>query len=84
MRKVVLYQLLSLDGVAEEPGDWFFDNGPEMFANLGRVIGSQDDILLGRGTYDYWVGFWPTSDVEPFASFINGTPKHVVMSSTPT
>ncbi len=84
MRKVVLYQLLSLDGVAEEPGDWFFDDGPEMFANLGKVIGSQDDILLGRGTYDYWVGFWPTSDVEPFASFINGTPKHVVTSSTPS
>lgn len=29
-------------------------------------------MLLGRGTYDYWVGYWPTSDVEPFASFING------------
>lgn len=85
MRKVVLYHLLSLDGVAlEEPGDWFDDTGSEMFANLGRVIGSQDDILLGRGTYDYWVGYWPTSDVEPFASFINGTRKHVVTSSTPT
>jgi hypothetical protein len=24
MRKVVLYQLLSLDRVAEEPGDWMF------------------------------------------------------------
>lgn len=83
MRKVVLYQILSLDGVAEEPSDWFFDGGPETFANLGRVIASQDDVLLGRGTYDYWVGYWPTSDVEPFASFINGTRKHVFTSSTP-
>jgi dihydrofolate reductase len=83
MRKVVLYQLLSLDGVAEEPGDWFFDVDREVFANLGRIIGSQDAILLGRGTYDYWVGYWPTSDVEPFASFINGTEKHVVTSSVP-
>ena len=82
-RNVVLYQLLSLDGVAEEPGDWMADSGPEVFANLARTIESQDDVLLGRGTYDYWVGYWPTSDVEPFASFINGVPKHVVTSSRP-
>jgi dihydrofolate reductase len=81
LRKVVLYQLLSLDGVAEEPGDWYFDSGSEMFTNLGHIIGSQDDIMLGRGTYDYWVDYWPTSDVEPFASFINKTRKHVVTSS---
>jgi dihydrofolate reductase len=83
MRKVVLYHLLSLDGVAFEDGDWFSDAGPELVANLARVIGSQDDILLGRATYDYWVGHWPKSDFEPFASFINGTRKHVVTSSTP-
>ena len=82
-RSVVLYQLLSLDGVAEEPGNWFFDTGPEVFANLDRIIASQDDVLLGRGTYDYWVGYWPTSDVEPFASFINRTRKHLATSSTP-
>lgn len=83
MRKVVLYQLLSLDGVAEEPGDWFFDIDQDVVANLGRVIGAQDAILLGRNTYEYWVGYWPTSDVEPFASFINNTPKHVVTSTAP-
>jgi dihydrofolate reductase len=82
-RKVVLYELLSLDGVAEEPGDWMFDSGPELFTNLGRTIESQEDILLGRGTYDYWVGYWPTSDLEPFASFINGNQKHVFTSSEP-
>ncbi|MFL5870087.1 MAG: dihydrofolate reductase family protein [Solirubrobacterales bacterium] len=75
--------MLSLDGVAEEPSDWLSDSGPELIANLGRTIKSQDDILLGRGTYDYWVGYWPTSDVEPFASFINGTQKHVFASTEP-
>jgi dihydrofolate reductase len=70
--------------VAEEPGDWISDGGPEVFANLGEIIESQDDVLMGRGTYDYWVGYWPTSDVEPFASFINGVRKHVVSSSEPT
>jgi dihydrofolate reductase len=82
MRKVVLYELLSLDGVAEEPS-WFMDGGPELIDNLGRVIGSQDDVLLGRRTYDDWAGHWPTSDMEPFAGFINTTPKHVVTSSAP-
>ena len=82
MRNVVLYQLLSLDGVAEEPSDWVFDSDEAIFDNLGRVIATQDDVLLGRGTYEYWVDYWPTADVEPFASFINATRKHV-FSSTP-
>ena len=82
-RKVVLYELLSLDGVAEEPGDWMTDSGPKLFANLERTIQTQDDVLLGRGTFDYWVGYWPTSEVEPFASFINATPKHVFTSTEP-
>jgi dihydrofolate reductase len=79
----VLYHLQTLDGVGEEPGDWMSDSGPQLFANLGGIIATPDDILLGRGTYDYWVGYWPNSDVEPFASFINGTPKHVFTSSAP-
>ena len=82
VRKVVLYQLLSLDGVAEEPGDWMTDGGRELFENLADVIGTQDDILLGRATHDYWVDYWPTSDLEPFATFVNTTRKHV-FSSTP-
>jgi dihydrofolate reductase len=81
MRNVVFLQWLSLDGVAEEPSDWFFDDGPELFELVARVIGPQRDVLLGRGTYDYWVDYWPTSDVEPFASFINSVPKHVATSS---
>ncbi len=81
MRNVVLYHLQSLDGVGEEPGDWMSDSGPEIFDNLGAIIETQDDILLGRGTYDYWVDYWPSSEIEPFASFINGTAKHVFTSS---
>jgi dihydrofolate reductase len=81
MRQVVLYQLLSLDGVAEEPGDWVFDGGQAIFDNLERVIGKQDAVLLGRRTYEYWVDFWPGDGPEPFHSFINTTPKHVFTSS---
>ena len=81
MRKLVLYHLQSLDGVGEEPGDWMSGGGPQIFDNLGEVIATQDDVLLGRGTYDYWVDFWPNSEIEPFASFINNTRKHVFTSS---
>ncbi|NUP24793.1 MAG: deaminase, partial [Streptomyces sp.] len=38
MRKVVLYHLMSLDGVAYEDGDWLADDGPQLVAYLGRVI----------------------------------------------
>ena len=81
MRDVVFLHFLSLDGVAEEPSDWFFDDAPELFELIGQVLETQDDVLLGRGTYDYWVDHWPTSDVEPFASFINTTRKHVATST---
>ncbi|MEV0663315.1 dihydrofolate reductase family protein [Actinomadura luteofluorescens] len=81
MRKVVLYHLMSLDGIAYEDGDWLADDGPQLVDYLNRVIAAQDDVLLGRGTYDYWVGHWPKSDFQPFADFINGTHKHVVTSS---
>jgi dihydrofolate reductase len=81
VRKVVVYELMSLDGVAEEPGNWMFDVDADVFDNLGEVISSQSDVLLGRGTYDYWADYWPSSDMEPFAGFINSTPKHVFTSS---
>ena len=81
MRRMVLFQLLSLDGVAEEQSDWQF-NGEEPFDTVGQVIETQDTILLGRGTFDYWAGYWPNEGPEPFHSFINNTPNHV-LTSTP-
>jgi dihydrofolate reductase len=83
MRKVVAYELLSLDGVAEQPDAFINDFDDAMRENLGRVIATQDTVLLGRRTYDDWAAFWPTSDIEPFASFINGVEKYVVTSATP-
>jgi dihydrofolate reductase len=81
MRKVVVYELLSLDGVAEAP-DTFFGWDDEMDANLAAVIATQDAVILGRRSYDEWSPYWPTSEIEPFATFINGVAKYVV-SSTP-
>jgi dihydrofolate reductase len=82
VRKVVAYELVSLDGVAEDPDAFILDWDDAMDANLARVIATQDTVLLGRRMYDEWSRFWPESDIQPFADFINNVEKHV-MSSTP-
>jgi dihydrofolate reductase len=81
MRKVVVYELLSLDGVAEHPDEFITDWDEVMGDNLGRVIATQDTVLLGRRTYNDWASFWPGSEIEPFASFINPVKKFVATST---
>lgn len=83
VRKVVASEYLSLDGVAEQPDQFVFvtDFDGSMEEDFARIISSQDTVLLGRRTYDDWAAFWPTSDIEPFASFINGVEKFVVTST---
>jgi dihydrofolate reductase len=81
IRKIVVYELLSLDGVAEDPDEFITDWDDAMDAELGAVIASQDAVILGRRSYDEWSRFWPTAAIEPFASFINTVEKHVVTSS---
>lgn len=81
MRKVVVYELLSLDGVAEDPDGFMTTWDDAMGANLAAVIATQDAVVLGRRSYDEWAHFWPGSEIEPFASFINGVTKYVATSS---
>ncbi len=81
MRTVVVYELLSLDGVAESPDEFVTDWDDAMDANLAAVIATQDDVVLGRRSHDEWAAFWPGSDIEPFSSFINSVSKHVATSS---
>jgi dihydrofolate reductase len=52
-----------------------------MRENLRRVISTQDTVILGRKTFEDWARFWPSSRIEPFASFINGVEKFVATSS---
>jgi dihydrofolate reductase len=81
MRKVVAYELLSLDGVAEKPDEFFASWDDAMESNLAAVIGTQDAVILGRRSYDEWAAFWPGSEIEPFATFINGVAKYVATST---
>jgi dihydrofolate reductase len=81
VRKVVAYELLSLDGVAEDPDEFITSWDDLMDANLAAVIGTQDAVILGRRSYDEWAAFWPGSEIEPFASFINAVAKYVATST---
>ena len=80
MRKIVVYELLSLDGVAEAPDTFFADWDGAMDANLARVIATQDAVILGRRSYTEWAQYWPGSQIQPFSAFINGVTKYVATS----
>jgi len=80
MRKVIANLFYSLDGVVESPDKWSgFDE--DMGEKINAVIQRQDDVMLGRATHEDWAAYWPTSTDEPFASFINSVPKHVISKS---
>jgi len=91
VRKVVLYTLTSLDGAVEDPRRYFPDSTPTVasppafdgvMADLeAELIGRQDAVLLGRRTFDEWSEYWPTSEEQPFADFINNVRKYVVTSA---
>jgi dihydrofolate reductase len=81
VRKIVVYELLSLDGVAEDPDGFFTEWDGAMDANLAAVIATQDAVILGRRSYTEWAEFWPSSQIQPFAAFINGVTKHVATST---
>jgi len=81
MRRVVAYMLVSHDGVAQDPDEFVLDWDDAMDADLADVIGSQTTVLLGREMHDEWARFWPSSDIQPFADFINTVEKLVATSS---
>ncbi|TFW29490.1 hypothetical protein E4L96_01410 [Massilia arenosa] len=78
MRPVQAFLFISVDGVVEAPETFI---RPELYeevdAILAEILPQQDAVLLGRTLYEEWAEFWPGSDMEPFASFINSCPKYV-------
>jgi dihydrofolate reductase len=77
--KIVSSFFISLDGVVEAPDQWHFPYfNDEMGGAIGKAAETTDAFLMGRVVYEEWAGYWPTSTDEPFASFLNNTPKYVV------
>jgi dihydrofolate reductase len=92
MRKVIINEQLSLDGVMQGPGGpeedtsggfphggWameYFDESMGKASALG--MDSAGALLIGRRTYEIFAGYWPhQGDDVPFASFLNSLPKYV-------
>jgi dihydrofolate reductase len=90
MRKVVVSQFVTVDGVMEDPGGsegferggWAFqfERGPEGDKfKLDEVMAS-GALLLGRVTYEGFAAAWP-SRTGDFADKFNTMPKYVVSTT---
>jgi dihydrofolate reductase len=91
MRKIVVTEFLSLDGVMEDPGGaegfvhggWSFKfQDPEgMKFKLEETL-SHDALLLGRVTYEGFAEAWPgRTDEVGFAEKMNSMQKFVVSTT---
>jgi dihydrofolate reductase len=92
MRKIVVSQFVSLDGVVEDPGGVEgFKHGGWTF-QFGSVEQQQwkidelfkaDALLLGRRTYEGFAAVWPTMPgTGAYGERMNSLPKYVA-STTP-
>src|SRR5438105_4201 len=83
MRRVVVTEYVSLDGVFDEPGQWSFPFwNDEAFTFKRDELFASDAQLLGRRTYEGFAQAWPTmSDEVGFADRMNTMPKYVVSTT---
>lgn len=80
MRKIVVTEFMSLDGVIENPGWTFPYWNDEIAAFKGAETSSSDALLLGRVTYEGFAAAWPTSP-DPGAEYFNNVRKYVVSTT---
>ena len=82
MRKVIVSEFVSLDGVAENPA-WTFQFGSEEQEKYKfDELFASDALLLGRVTYEGFAKAWPTiKDEGGFADRMNSIPKYVVSTT---
>jgi dihydrofolate reductase len=79
MRRLTSFLFISLDGIVESPNRFVRDDVfDDLISLIGETISEQDAVLLGRSMYEEWSQYWPSSTIEPFATFINNTSKFVV------
>ena len=83
MRKVVVSELLTLDGVMASPEIWSFPFWNEEIARFKMdEISDSGALLLGRITYEGLSKAWPDSTEKyGFAGRINAMPKYVVSTT---
>ena len=80
MRRIVVTEEVSLDGVMENP-TWsatYWNDGITKFKSEEMV--SSDALLMGRVTYESLAGFWPNTQEEG-AEQMNSIVKYVVSTT---
>ena len=86
MRKLRIFEHISLDGVIQhsaDDGDFPYSDWTAPYRTpAGRdavlaAYGDRFDLLLGRRTYDIWSGFWPKAPSSPMSDRINAATKYV-------
>jgi dihydrofolate reductase len=82
MRKLILSEFLTLDGVMEAPEKWVFPfQGKAIETFKLRKMREADALLLGRVTYSIFATSWPSMTGE-LADRMNGVCKHIVSPAT--
>ncbi len=86
MRKLEIFEHVSLDGVVQhsaDDGDFpYGDRTAPYRTPAGRdailaAYGERFDLLLGRRPYDIGSGFWPKAPSSPMADGLNAATKYV-------
>jgi dihydrofolate reductase len=83
MRKVVVSEFVSLDGVMEDP-QWTFQFGSEEQDKFKfNEMKASDALLLGRVTYEGFAAAWPNmiEDTGEYGVWMNDYPKYVVSTT---
>lgn len=95
MRRIVVVESLSLDGVMQAPGGvdedtrsgfehggWAVPYGDEVMGNeMGKGMGTTE-LLFGRRTYEQFYSFWPNQqEPNPFTDVLNDSQKYVASTT---
>jgi dihydrofolate reductase len=83
MRKIRIFEHMSLDGVIEHEDGYAYGawttpyRSPTGLQAVLEAQGTAFDLLLGRHTYDMWSGYWPKAGSSPMADALNAAIKYV-------
>lgn len=83
MRKVIVTEFLTLDGVMEEPTLWQRGySSPQIGQFKYDELFECGALLLGRVTYEGFAGYWPTATSDgAFGERMNRLPKFVATTT---
>ena len=68
MRKLVMGMMTTVDGRLDDPDVWVTGIPDDLYAELDRLYGTFDTILVGRVTYDEMFEFWPGAETAEGSS----------------